>query len=341
MPKNQGRNGPGEKQQQPGNFGEIKNLGRNASFPPSGGNPTPGHTPGISNSTGRARSHAVTTAPGFLQHQNEGRSRSNALNDTPPGAPNSPGTTNQAIKNQGRNSFLSAQQNRQNLTPQQQTGFNLVSNFMHNILHQDSDNNDRAPGTRQRSHAVSSNPPGFASQQQEQEQQMRRQQSMQSARGQDDESVTAADFFKRLSSAIADPEGFRKAAAQRAQLKQGHSASDTFTVAPRVNTRARANSINEQSPGRARSHAITNQSSPGESTRQRSNATGELPGRSRQVDKTPTEGSMGPGSLQRSQPGRAGTAPDGSTRIPGAELDRVKKREIKAVPAKPRKKIKK
>ena len=123
------------------------------------------------------------------------------------------------MQNLGRNAYQSASDNRENLSPKQQVGFDLVSGFMKHLI-------DKADKGAQTDDGNSSKraQQGTGNQFNQQEEEDKRRLSIQSSqRGGDDEDISAGEFFKRLSSAMADPAKFKQEAAQRAKSRQQQS----------------------------------------------------------------------------------------------------------------------
>lgn len=221
--------GPSSGGQQPeskSSFGELKNQGRNSHAPNTTQNSgrsranavfqTPtgrDRANAIFEAPGRSRSGAITgDNPGFKQIKNEGRSQGQT-------APQRPESSFGNMQNQGRNAFQSAKDNRAGLTPNQQAGFNLVSGFMQKIMKEADRANAQShdPGSKRSQQGQT----GQFSQQNEEEE--KRRLSIQSTQRDDDEDISAGDFFKRLQGALADPAKFRKEAAQRAAAKTENS----------------------------------------------------------------------------------------------------------------------
>lgn len=172
------------------------------------------------NPLGRSRSNAITDGPpGFKHIKNDGRPQNHEAQERPGSEQyKSQKSTPQfgKLPNQGRNAFQATKDNRSELTPKQQVGFSLVSGFMEKIMKEA----NRANANNEE-HTDKRNQQGQASNfvQQNQEEEKRRV-SMQSSQRDDEEDVSASDFFKRLQGAMANPEKFRKDAAQRAAKKQ-------------------------------------------------------------------------------------------------------------------------
>lgn len=203
--------------QQPDNkssFGQIKNQGRGSFSENSSGNIGRSRSNAISEGPGaRSRSNAITGATeGFKQVKNEGRGTANDKSDRPgSNFSSSPG----AKQNLGRNSYQSSNDNRNNLSPSQKVGFNLVSGFMDKLIKQAERSN-----TQQNAPKAKRAQQGTGNQFGQQDEEDKRQRSIQSSQRDDDEDISAGDFFKRLNSAITDPKKFKKEAGERAQARE-------------------------------------------------------------------------------------------------------------------------
>lgn len=232
--------------QQPTNkrtFGQMKNQGRNSYSENSPGN------------IGRSRSNAINDGPGSQSRSNatyeapSTRSRSNALfgapevfrqvknegrgsaNDKPDRPANNSSSSPAAKQNLGRNSYQSSNDNRNDLSPSQKVGFNLVAGFMDKLIKEADRSNAQQddPGAK-RSQQGAGHQFGQQDQEDQEDQEDKRRRSIQSSQRDDDEGISAGDFFKRLNSTIADPQKFKNETAQRTQAREqrNNNKSDTL-----------------------------------------------------------------------------------------------------------------
>lgn len=227
---NSGRKQSGKSPQGTQGFGKPQNQGRNA-FSQNSGTPE--------GNTGRGRANAIFGAP---VAETQGRARSNAISShqssspaqtggTGPGKPMNQGRTAEGNStapasgfkpgNLGRGGYQPANQNRNGLTPGQQAGFNLVSGFMSKLIEQADRNGSGSSDPDRRAQQNQNMQQDNQGQGNQAEEERRRANSQMGNR--DDDKVTGKEFFQRLQSAMADPEGFKKRVADKQAAKQNQS----------------------------------------------------------------------------------------------------------------------
>ncbi|MCC2605090.1 hypothetical protein [Planctobacterium marinum] len=225
MNGNNGNSNEGPKNKPNSSFGIVKNQGRNAfandSAPQSRQRANavfepPGRTRSNAQSepVTRNRANAVFGAPeGFGKRQNQGRQNSQPPNNTGFGL-------GEQVKNLGRAAFAK-NPDRNNLTFSQKTGFNLMAGFMDKLIDAADkstakDSNER-PGFLKPPGNTGFNPGGNND---------NRRTSLQPQSKNNDDNVTAGEFFKRLQTALQDPAKFKREALQKEQARanQQHNA---------------------------------------------------------------------------------------------------------------------